>query len=68
MENEPITAYSQGKAKEKSKILLAPGELVCDWLKVKDHDSRMLLRMFVNLSVYGKIAVILMLIIMGVGG
>lgn len=35
--------------------LLLPGEYVCDWLGVKDPDSRMLLRMFVNLSIYGKI-------------
>ncbi len=35
--------------------LLLPGEYVCNWLGVEDPDSRMLLRMFVNLSIYGKI-------------
>ncbi|MEM1198495.1 MAG: hypothetical protein AAGI06_04225 [Pseudomonadota bacterium] len=36
-------------------LVLLPGEYVCNWLGVEDPDSRMLLRMFVNLSIYGKI-------------
>ncbi|NND50134.1 MAG: hypothetical protein HKN60_07765 [Rhizobiales bacterium] len=37
--------------------LIKPGDLVCDWLKVKDADSRGLLRLFVNLTLYAKISV-----------
>ena len=37
--------------------ILKPGELVCDWFGVTDPDSRMLLRMFVNLTIYSKITV-----------
>ncbi|NJM35951.1 MAG: hypothetical protein HC850_16095 [Rhodomicrobium sp.] len=44
---------------------LLPGDLVCDWLGIKDGESRFLLRMFVNLSVYGKIAILLLLSIGG---
>ena len=36
--------------------LLKPGEYVCDWLQVEDPDSRLLLRLFVNLSIYAKLA------------
>lgn len=49
------------------RLFVLPGEVVCNWLKVHDHDSRMLLRMFVNLAVYGKIAVFVLLMYMGVG-
>ena len=35
--------------------VLMPGEYVCNWLGIEDPDSRMLLRMFVNLSIYAKI-------------
>jgi len=37
--------------------LIKPGDIVCDWLKVEDADSRGLLRLFVNLTLYAKIAV-----------
>ena len=40
---------------------ILPGEIFCDWVNVEDPESRMLLRMFVNLTVYGKIAVLLVL-------
>lgn len=35
--------------------LLKPGEMVCDWFGVEDPDSRFLLRLFVNLTLYSKI-------------
>ena len=35
--------------------LLKPGEIVCNWFGVEDPDSRILLRMFVNLTLYSKI-------------
>ena len=35
--------------------LLKPGEVVCDWFGVEDQDSRFLLRLFVNLTIYSKI-------------
>ncbi|MEM7303143.1 MAG: hypothetical protein AAF468_18840 [Pseudomonadota bacterium] len=41
-----------------------PGNAVCDLFEVKDPDSRMLLRMFVNLTVYGKITVLIALTIL----
>jgi hypothetical protein len=37
--------------------IIKPGDIVCDWLKVEDADSRGLLRLFVNLTLYAKIAV-----------
>lgn len=46
-------------------LFLLPGDLVCDWLGVKDGESRFLLRMFVNLGVYGKIAILLTLAFTG---
>lgn len=52
---------------KKTSVFLLPGELVCNWLNVQDKESRMLLRMFVNLSVYGKIGVVLLLGIRGLG-
>lgn len=50
---------AQGFADRMGKLFLLPGDLVCDWLGVGDRDSRFLLRMFVNLSVYGHVAVML---------
>ena len=44
------------------RLFLLPGERVCDWLDVRDADSRVLLRMFVNLTVYGKVALSLALV------
>ncbi|MEM8936821.1 MAG: hypothetical protein AAGC77_10480 [Pseudomonadota bacterium] len=43
------------------KTLLFPGEYVCDRLGIEDQDSRYLLRMFVNLTVYGKVALLILL-------
>ena len=37
--------------------LIKPGDLICDWLKVEDADSRGLLRLFANLTLYAKISV-----------
>ena len=42
-------------------LFLWPGDAVCNLFEVEDADSRMLLRMFVNLSVYGKISVLIAL-------
>ncbi len=42
---------------------LWPGETVCNFLNVEDPDSRMLFRIFVNLSVYGKITLFIALAI-----
>lgn len=41
-------------------VMLWPGNWVCDRLGVEEGESRFLLRMFVNLTVYGKVAVILL--------
>ena len=38
------------------RCFLWPGDRFCDWLDVREPDSRMLLRMFINLTVYGKVA------------
>ena len=38
------------------RYFLWPGDRFCDWLDVREPDSRMLLRMFINLTVYGKVA------------
>ncbi|MEM7619641.1 MAG: hypothetical protein AAF228_04130 [Pseudomonadota bacterium] len=46
-----------------SEWILLPGDIVCNWLQVEDHDSRMLLRMFINLAVYSKLAVTLAFVI-----
>ncbi len=35
--------------------ILKPGEIVCNWFGVEDPDSRFLLRLFVNLTIYSKI-------------
>lgn len=35
--------------------ILKPGDIVCDWLKVKEADNRGLLRMVVNLTLYAKL-------------
>ena len=41
--------------------MLWPGDAACDYLNIEDPDSRMLLRMFINLTVYAKIAGIVVL-------
>ncbi len=45
-------------------VLVWPGEFVARLLGIEDEDSRFLLRMFINLSVYGKVAVIAALLLM----
>ena len=47
-----------------AKLFLWPGDAVCNHFDIEDEDSRMLLRMFVNLSVYGKISVLIALAIL----
>lgn len=42
-------------------FILLPGQLFCDWLDIQDRESVILLRMFINLSIYGKLAILLML-------
>ncbi len=39
--------------------LLWPGEWVCDRLRVADRDSRLLLRLFANLTIYSKLVLLL---------
>ena len=56
---------ASGFAGRLGRWFLAPGDIVCDWLKVRDADSRMLLRMFVNLTVYGKLAILIVLPFLG---
>ncbi|MDD9908161.1 MAG: hypothetical protein OXR62_00560 [Ahrensia sp.] len=46
-----------------AELFLWPGDAVCNLFNVEDPDSRMLLRMFVNLSVYGKVSVLIALAI-----
>ena len=48
-------------AQRLAELFLWPGEAVCNLLEVNDQDSRMLLRLFVNTSVYGKIGVVIVL-------
>lgn len=43
--------------------LLWPGEAVRNLMNIQDPDSRVLFRMFINLSVYGKTSVLLTLIL-----
>lgn len=50
-----------GVFKKMGNAFLFPGEYVCDRLNIKDQDSRYLLRMFINLTVYGKIAVLIIM-------
>jgi hypothetical protein len=38
-------------------LILKPGDIVCDWLGVAAADSRGLVRLFVNLTLYGKLAI-----------
>ena len=38
------------------RLFIWPGDRFCDFLDIRDPDSRLLLRMFVNLTVYGKVA------------
>ncbi len=36
-------------------LILKPGDIVCDWLSIHEEDSRMLFRLFINLTIYAKI-------------
>lgn len=38
-----------------AELLLWPGDAACNLLKIEDQESRMLFRMFINLTVYGKL-------------
>ena len=55
------TLPKTGRITGPARLFLLPDELVCDWLSIEDPDSRLLLRLFVNLSVYGKVAVLVTL-------
>ena len=46
-----------GYAKKAGEILILPGNLVCDWFNIEQGEGRMLLRLFINLVIYCKIAV-----------
>ena len=45
-----------------AKAVLWPGEKVCDLLNIEGTESRMLFRMFINLSIYAKVVVIIALL------
>lgn len=42
-----------------AELVLWPGDAACNLLQINDPDSRMLFRMFINTSIYGKIGVII---------
>lgn len=37
------------------RLILFPGEWICDRFDVESTDSRMLLRMYLNLAIYAKV-------------
>ena len=39
-------------------IILMPGDFVCRFLKVKDPANQNLLRIYINLFIYGKMAIL----------
>ncbi len=49
--------------KRMAECFLWLGEAVCNLFKIEDSDSRMLLRMFVNLTIYGKLSVLIALMV-----
>ena len=49
------TSITQDNSQPPIPWILKPGEVVCDWFGVSDPDSRMLLRLFINLTIYSKI-------------
>ena len=52
------TATHKRKLGDKiSRIILKPGEWICDFFKVKEGDSRYFLRLYLNIFLYTKIAV-----------
>ena len=55
----------ESRADRAASLFLLPGQLFCDWLKVPDEESAFLLRVFVNLSIYGKVAILTMLPFIG---
>lgn len=57
---EKIAAIENRTDKIASFILL-PGQLFCDWFNIQDEESVILLRIFINLSIYGKVAILMML-------
>ena len=50
-EREGVAAY-----------VLMPGEIICSVLGVNDPDSRLILRMFVNLTIYAKLGLLAMMV------
>lgn len=46
-------------------FILTPGDKVCDMLKFEGDDSRLILRMFVNLTIFSKLGVLIALAIVG---
>ena len=45
-----------------AKAVLWPGEKVCDLIRIEEPESRLLLRIFINLTIYAKAAVIIALL------
>ncbi|MEL7028845.1 MAG: hypothetical protein AAGL49_06415 [Pseudomonadota bacterium] len=58
MTAEPDSVEPQSFMRTLGGWVLYPGEVVCRWLRVEDEESKALLRMFVNLTVYGKLALL----------
>ena len=46
-----------------AKILLWPGEKVCDITGIKGEDHRLILRVYANLVIYGIIGLSIMMVI-----
>lgn len=46
------------------KLLLWPGNALGKRLGIADPESRMLFRMFINLTVYGKVSVLIVLLLL----
>ena len=67
MKNITVSIRNALRATETTNPFLLPGEFVCRWLGVTDKESKMLLRLFVNLTVYGKIAVLILMVAMDLG-
>lgn len=50
------------------KIILWPGNAVCDALKIEGEDHRLVLRAFINLLVYGILGMAAMLLALAASG
>ena len=46
-------------------VILWPGNRICDLLGVEGDDHRLILRLFMNLLIYGALSLTIMLILIG---